>query len=450
MSYSEDIKRVVQKIKEENGKYNAFLEVFEDRALARAKGLDERKGRGEKLGELAGLPVAVKDNILVKGEKATCGSKILEGFVSPYSATVVERLERAGAVIIGRTNMDEFAMGSSTENSAYGPTKNPADLERVPGGSSGGSAAAVAAGLVPVALGSDTGGSIRQPASFCGVYGLKPTYGTVSRYGLVAFASSLDQIGVFAKNQHDVKKVFRVICGFDEKDETSARFEAKDYNEVISHIPGYPVIGVPKEFLNCSIDVKKIFEKALSGKNVVEISLPHVEYAVAVYYIVAPSEASSNLARFDGVRYGKRIEGKDLISSYNKTRGAGFGEEVKRRIMIGTFALSSGYYDAYYLKAQKVRSLIAGDFRKAFEKVDYIVTPTTPTPAFKIGEITEPLSLYLQDVYTIPASLAGLPAISVPAGKTASGLPVGIQVIGKRFEDFRLLDDIFEFAEEND
>jgi len=448
MSYFDEIKNYLERIKKQD-KYNAFLEIFEQRALNKAEELDERKKRGEKLGNLAGIPVAVKDNILVKGEKFTCGSKILEGFVAPYSATVVEKLEAADAVIIGRTNMDEFAMGSSTENSAYGPTKNPHDLKRVAGGSSGGSAAAVAGDLVPVALGSDTGGSIRQPAAFCGVLGFKPTYGAVSRYGLVAFASSLDQIGVFAKDPDLLESVFDVICGVDEKDETSHKIDTSPKNVAFQRIEGYPKIGVPKEFLNCSQEVREIFEKALKGFNIVEISLPHTEYAVAVYYIVAPSEASSNLARFDGVRYGRRIEGDDLISTYSKTRGHGFGEEVKRRIMIGTFSLSSGYYDAYYLKAQKVRTLIAEDFRDAFKKVDYIVTPTTPTPAFKIGEITDPLSLYLQDVYTIPASLAGLPAISIPAGKTKDGLPVGLQIIGKRNSDFMLLfHDIFYFTGE--
>ncbi|MCD6413570.1 MAG: Asp-tRNA(Asn)/Glu-tRNA(Gln) amidotransferase subunit GatA [Elusimicrobia bacterium] len=434
----EKIAGCIGKIKQADIKIHSFLEIFEHRAIEKAEQLDEKVKNGDKQGRLFGLPVAIKDNIVIKGERATCGSKILEGFISPYDAEVVKRLEREDAVIIGRTNMDEFAFGSSTETSAWGVTRNPVNPEFVPGGSSGGSAASVAAGFVPVALGSDTGGSIRQPASFCGVCGFKPSYGAVSRYGLVAFGSSLDQIGPFAGNVRDIKKIFEVIRGRDEKDETSVEFEP------VYALKEKVVCGIPKEYLNCSEKVKSAVKKTIEQlpKNfeVVEISLPHTEYAVGVYYIIAPSEASSNLARFDGIRYGRRIDGSDLIDGYFKTRGSGFGDEVKRRIMLGTFALSSGYYDAYYLKAQKVRAVIKRDFDIAFKKVDLIIGPTSPVIAFKIGEITDPLSMYLQDIFTIPANLAGIPAISIPCGRGEMGLPVGFQIMAARFNDGFLLE----------
>jgi len=435
--YSE-IKKTIEKIKKEDSVYNSFVEVFEERALERAEKIDSLLADNKPAGALAGIPVAVKDNIVIKGQSATCASKILKGFVSPYDAEAVRRLEEAGAIIIGRTNMDEFAMGSSTETSAYGVTKNPVDTSRVPGGSSGGSAAAVAAGLVPFSIGSDTGGSIRQPASFCGVCGMKPSYGAVSRYGLIAFASSLDQIGPFAKDMAGIEKMFNVLEGFDEKDETSRKIEKsiKKKNKI--------VCGVPKEYLNCSGEVKELFNKAvkkLAGDfEIVDVSLPSTEYAVSVYYIIAPSEASSNLARFDGIRYGMRSDSEGLIDGYFKTRGEGFGDEVKRRIMIGSFALSSGYYDAYYLKALKVRRLIKDEFEKVFEKADVIISPTSPRTAFKIGEITDPLSLYMQDVFTIPANMAGIPAVSIPCGNDKDGLPAGFQIMAPRFQDRFLRD----------
>jgi len=434
----EKIKNCLDKIKKEDGKIHSFLEIFEERALSKADEIDKKISSGKALGKLAGEPIAVKDNIVIKGEKATCASKILEGFVSPYSAEVIRCLEEEDAVIIGRTNMDEFAMGSSTENSAYGPTKNPVSLERVPGGSSGGSAASVAAGLVPFSLGSDTGGSVRQPASFCGVCGMKPSYGAVSRYGLIAFASSLDQIGPFAKDVSGIEKIFNVIAGTDDKDETSQEIE-KEFKK-----KDRIICGLPGQYLDCSPEVKEVFNAALKRLpvdfEITNISLPSTEYAVSVYYIIAPSEASSNLARFDGVRYGHRVNGGDLTETYLKTRGYGFGDEVKRRIMLGTFALSSGYYDAYYLKALKVRRLITAEFEEAFKKVDLIISPTSPRTAFKIGEITDPLSLYMQDIYTIPANMAGIPAISIPCGKAADGLPIGFQIMAPIFKDRFLID----------
>ncbi len=437
------IKKTIEKIKQEDSAYNSFVEIFEERSLERAEKIDSLLADNKPAGALAGIPVAVKDNIVIKGQSATCASKILKGFVSPYDAEAVRRLEEEGAIIIGRTNMDEFAMGSSTETSAYGVTKNPVDTSRVPGGSSGGSAAAVAAGLVPFSIGSDTGGSIRQPASFCGVCGMKPSYGAVSRYGLIAFASSLDQIGPFAKDMDGIEKMFNVLAGFDEKDETSRKIEKsiKKKNKI--------VCGVPKEYLNCSGEVKELFNKAVKKLGaefeITDVSLPSTEYAVSVYYIIAPSEASSNLARFDGIRYGMRSDSEGLIDGYFKTRGEGFGDEVKRRIMIGSFALSSGYYDAYYLKALKVRRLIKDEFEKVFEKADVIISPTSPRTAFKIGEITDPLSLYLQDVFTIPANMAGIPAVSIPCGNDKDGLPAGFQIMAPRFQDRFLIETAKKF-----
>ena len=418
---------------------SAFLEVTEDLALSQAKQVDKDIALGKDIPILAGIPMAVKDNILVKGIKTTCASKILEKYVAPYDATCIKKLKKLGAVILGKTNLDEFAMGASTENSAFFPTKNPHDLKRVPGGSSGGSAAAVANNLCCYALGSDTGGSIRQPASFCGVVGLKPTYGAVSRYGLVAFASSLDQIGPITKTAEDAKIVYEAISGKDPLDSTS--LELKKSSEIKNL-----KIGVPKEYFIKGIDsrVEKIIKQAIKkledlGAKIEEISLPHSKYAIPVYYIINTSEASANLARYDGIKYGLSKNSKDLLGVYLKTRGQGFGDEVKRRIMLGTYALSSGYYDAYYLKAQKVRTLIKNDFEKAFKKVDVVLSPTAPTPAFKLGEkVSDPLAMYLEDIFTAPANLVGLPAISVPAG-FVDNLPVGLQIMGRMFQENNIL-----------
>jgi aspartyl-tRNA(Asn)/glutamyl-tRNA(Gln) amidotransferase subunit A len=402
---------------------------------------------GEKLGPLAGVPVAVKDVISTAGVRTTCGSKILETYVPPYDATAVARLEKAGAVILGKTNCDEFAMGSSNENSAYGPVRNPVALDRVPGGSSGGSAAAVAAGLAVAALGTDTGGSIRQPGACCGVPAMMPTYGRVSRYGLIAFASSLDRIGPFATNIADTAAIMSVIAGHDENDATSAAVPSADYAAGTEQAVQGLRIGVPEQYFGEGID-SQVKEKVLAGIALLEklgckrvsLKMPHTEYAIATYYIVATAEASSNLARYDGVRYGLRVPGATLIDMYRKTRERGFGAEVKRRLMLGTYALSSGYYDAYYLRAQKVRALIARDFTEAFQKVDAIVTPTAPTPAFKLGEKTsDPLQMYLADIYTVTGSLAGIPGISVPSGVTKEKLPIGMQILGPHFSEARIL-----------
>lgn len=430
----------------------AYLEVLEPEARAEAAKVDAMLIRGEDPGILSGLPCALKDNLALKGARCTCASKILENWVAPYDATCVARLKKQGAVFLGKTNMDEFAMGSSTENSAFGPTKNPWDLERVPGGSSGGSAAAVAAGMAPLALGSDTGGSIRQPASFTGTYGLKPSYGLVSRYGLVAFASSLDQIGPFGQSVWDCALLLEAIAGYDPLDSTSSRKEPFPYTKHLeSSLRGLRA-GVPAEFLGFGIDpdVREGFEKILEilsdmGVIVEETSLPTLPYALDTYYVIAPSEASSNLARFDGVRYGFRASAPNLESMYQKTRGEGFGREVRRRIMLGTFALSAGYYDAYYLRAARIRTLIRRDFENAFEKFDVLLSPTTPTAAFKLGEkIEDPMSMYLADVLTVPVNLAGLPALSMPAGFVITGekgkeLPWGLQIIGKPFAETTVL-----------
>ncbi|MEC2217025.1 MULTISPECIES: Asp-tRNA(Asn)/Glu-tRNA(Gln) amidotransferase subunit GatA [Bacillus amyloliquefaciens group] len=424
-------------------KVQAFLQLDEERARAYAKELDEAVDGRSEHGLLFGMPIGVKDNIVTKGLRTTCSSKILENFDPIYDATVVERLQAAEAVTIGKLNMDEFAMGSSTENSAYKATKNPWNLDTVPGGSSGGSAAAVAAGEVPFSLGSDTGGSIRQPASFCGVVGLKPTYGRVSRYGLVAFASSLDQIGPITRNVEDNAFLLQAISGPDKMDSTSANVEVPDFHSSLTgDIKGLK-IAVPKEYLGEGVG-KEAKESVLAALKVLEdlgatweeVSLPHSKYALATYYLLSSSEASANLARFDGIRYGYRSDNADnLIDLYKQTRSEGFGNEVKRRIMLGTFALSSGYYDAYYKKAQKVRTLIKKDFEDVFEKYDVIVGPTTPTPAFKIGEKTsDPLTMYANDILTIPVNLAGVPGISVPCG-FADGLPLGLQIIGKHFDE---------------
>lgn len=441
----------------------AFITITEDTVLKQAKDLkDINSSSDNKNKPLWGVPVAVKDNICTSGIKTTAGSKILESFIPPYDATVVTKLKEAGAIIIGKTNLDEFAMGSSTENSAFFPTKNPWDLNRVPGGSSGGSSAAVAAMEVPLALGSDTGGSVRQPAAFCGIVGLKPTYGAVSRYGLIAFASSLDQIGPMGRTVNDVELLFKVICcasdpeGYDPKDSTSApaRFYGLDFNDL--NIKDLRV-GVPNLFIKgLDDDIAKAIKKTIkifeeSGAKLIDVELPHLDYALASYYLVASSEASSNLARYDGSRYGLRClnTANNTYKMFSKTRGEGFGKEVKRRIMLGTYALSAGYYDAYYLKAQKVRTLIKQDFVNAFSKCDLILSPTTPTPPFLIGEKTaDPLEMYLSDLYTIPVNMAGLPALSLPAGFTGKNLPIGIQLIGKPFEE-QLLFNIGKHLEQS-
>ena len=440
----------------ENERFGAFLHFSPERAQTAAKAVDERIAAGEELGPLAGVPIAVKDVIMTEGLRTTCGSKMLEEFVAPYDATAVEKIEQAGAVIIGKANCDEFAMGSSNENSAFYPVRNPAAPDRVPGGSSGGSAAAVAAGMTPLALGSDTGGSIRQPASFCGVVGVLPTYGRVSRYGLVAFASSLDHIGPFSRTVKDSARLLGVIAGRDRRDSTSAAAPVLDYLAALDGDVKGMRIGVPKEYFSSGLDpeVGARVEAGIArleklGCERVEISLPHTEYAVATYYLICTAEASANLARYDGVRYTIRAEGETLGEMYRNTRHAGFGKEVTRRIILGTYVLSSGYYDAYYRKAQKVRRLIYEDFGKAYEQVDAIVTPVAPTPAFPLGAKTaDPLEMYLSDIYTITASLAGNCGVSVPCGETSEGLPVGMQILCKHFAEDKMfrLADAFERA----
>jgi len=437
----------------------AFLVINRKEALRQAKEIDVKVKNGDEIPPLAGVAVAIKDIIATQGTETTCGSKILKGFIPPYNATVINRLKEAGAIIIGKTNMDEFAMGSSTENSAFGPTHNPWDLERVPGGSSGGSSAAVAADETFVALGTDTGGSIRQPASLCGMVGLKPTYGRVSRYGLIAYASSLDQIGPITKDVVDCALVMNAISGHDNMDSTSVNLEVPDYLKSCHAGIKDLKIGVPKEYFIEGIDpeVKSALDRALKvfeklGARVEEVSLPHTKYSLPTYYLIATAEASSNLARYDGVQYGYRAEEyKDLSSMYQKTRSEGFGSEVKRRIMLGTYALSSGYYDAYYLKAQKVRTLIKEDFDKVFSKYDILVTPVSPTPAFRLNEkVSDPLTMYLSDIYTIPINLAGIPAISINCGYSKSNLPIGLQIIGKHFSEEIILRASFNFEQNND
>lgn len=440
---SEWTAQVLGRIETTDKQVGAFLHVDADRALERAKQLDEQPAKSA----LYGIPYALKDNMCTEGVPTTAGSRILEGYIPPYSATVEKNLQTAGGVLVGKTNLDEFAMGSSTENSAYQKTRNPYSLDCVPGGSSGGSAAAVAAGMVPFALGSDTGGSIRQPAAFCGVVGLKPTYGRVSRFGLIAFASSLDQIGPFTRTTEDAAYVLQAISGHDPMDSTSAPNPVDDYvSGLAGGVKGLR-IGVVTDIDSEGLDpsVRQATDAAVAalrsaGAEVVEVQLPTSKYAVATYYLVAPAEASSNLARYDGVRYGRRVTGETLLEMYERTRSEGFGEEVKRRIMIGTYALSSGYYDAYYLRAQKARTLMQRDYDAAFERCDVIVTPTAPTPAFRFGEkIDNPLQMYLNDIYTIPANLAGLPGISVPCGVSGNGLPIGLQIIGKAFDEKTVL-----------
>jgi len=442
-------------------KLGTYLHRLSESALRDAEAIDCRRAKGESLGPLAGVPVALKDNICVRGVPTTCGSKILEGYRPPYDAHVVERLRAADAVIVGKTNCDEFAMGSSTENSAYQVTRNPWNLDCVPGGSSGGSAATVAACEAPLSLGSDTGGSVRQPAAFCGVYGLKPTYGAVSRYGLVAFASSLDQIGPFARSARDTALVQSVLCGRDARDTTS-RADARpiSLDALERDLTGFR-LGVPRAILDeagegLAPSIRAAFESAISayeraGAKIVDVSLPHARYAIATYYLIAPAEASSNLARYDGVRYGPRRSDGDLRGMYEATRGSGFGREVKRRILLGTYALSAGYYDAYYLRAQKVRTLIRKDFLDALALSAALLLPITPTPAFKFAEKTgDPLAMYLSDIFSIPASLAGVPALSFPASFDASGLPIGLQLVGRPFDEETMLRVARAYEREHD
>jgi len=438
---------VFSRIDEVEERVHSYIRLMKDEALAAAARADEDIKKGN-IRPLTGIPVALKDIVCTKGIPTTCGSNILHNFVPPYNATVVEKLSAAGAVFVGKANMDEFAMGSSTETSFFGPTCNPWDLERIPGGSSGGSATAVAADECIASIGSDTGGSIRQPAALCGVVGMKPTYGRVSRFGLIAFASSLDQIGPFTKDVEDCAIMMNVLAGYDPRESTSVKMEVPDYRQFIGRdISGWKV-GIPKEYFVEGIDpeVSAAINGAIDtvkkcGGQCIDISLPHTQYSVAVYYIIAPAEASSNLARYDGVKYGFRASGeRDLMEMYRKTRMEGFGEEVKRRIMIGTYALSAGYYDAYYGKASQVRALIRRDFDEAFRECDIILTPTTPTPAFKIGEKTDdPLQMYLSDIFTISTNLAGIPGISIPCGFTAAGLPIGVQFLAGHFEEGKLL-----------
>lgn len=441
-------KAYLSNIKKTDENIGAYLSVTEDLSLKQAQEADEKISEGKEFPLLCGVPCSIKDNILVEGQKCTVGSKILENYVAPYDATVIKKLKNERVVILGKTNLDEFGMGSSTENSAFKITKNPHDTSRVAGGSSGGSAASVASQQAVFSLGTDTGGSIRLPSSFCGVVGLNPTYGAISRYGAIAFASSLDQIGPIAKNVEDIKNVFKAISGKDSMDATSVDYVFKESPVGIKGLK----IGVPKEYFNKGIDpaVKEIIENAIKkaerpangypGAEIIEISLPNTEYAVACYYIIAPSEASSNLSRFDGIKYGlSRQDTKDLLGVYLESRGAGFGAEPKRRIMIGTYALSSGYYDAYYKKAQEIRYLLKEDFNKAFQKVDVIFSPVSPSPAFKIGEkASDPLSMYLVDMYTIAVKMAGIPALSLPVGKVGN-LPVGLQIIGNYFQESKIL-----------
>ncbi len=446
---------VIDRIKAVEKKVHAYAFINEAGARAAAAALDSSKPDGA----LSGIPIAIKDNICVRGEETTCSSKILKGFKPPYDATVIKKLREARAVFLGKTNMDEFAFGSSCETSCYGPTKNPWDTSMIPGGSSGGSAASVAAGEAVMALGSDTGGSIRQPAAMCGVVGLKPTYGRVSRYGLIAFASSLDQIGPIAKDVEDAALLLKAIAGYDEMDSTSVDVAVPDYTKsLVADVKGLK-LGVPKEYFIAGIDknVSKAVSDAIAllkglGAEVKDISLPHTEYALSTYYIIAPAEASSNLARFDGVQYGFRArDPKDLIDMYVETRSQGFGSEAKRRILLGTYVLSSGYYEAYYLKAQKVRTRIKEDFDKAFKSVDCIITPTSPTAAFKIGEkLEDPLSMYLSDIFTIPANLAGIPGMSIPCGFSQRGLPIGLQLLGKPFGEETLFRVAYTYEKKTD
>jgi aspartyl-tRNA(Asn)/glutamyl-tRNA(Gln) amidotransferase subunit A len=455
---SEELTRAcLERIAEANPRLNAFISVTEGQALTEARAADRRLAAGEG-GPLTGIPIAHKDLFCTEGLRTTCGSRMLDAFIAPYDATVVARCRAAGAVMVGKTNMDEFAMGSSNENSYYGSVHNPWDFSAVPGGSSGGSAAAVAAGLVPCATGTDTGGSIRQPAAFCGVTGLKPTYGRVSRWGMVAFASSLDQGGPLGRSAEDVALLLGAMAGFDERDSTSADRPVPDYRGGLEDVVEGLRIGLPEEYFGSGLDpeVAGVIEQAVDefrslGAEIVEVSLPNTGLAVPAYYVLAPAEASSNLARYDGVRYGYRCsDPEDLLDLYTRSRGEGFGPEVKRRIMIGTYALSAGYYDAYYLKAQRVRRLISDDFARAFERVDLVMGPTSPTAAFDLGaKCDDPVAMYLSDIYTIPVNLAGLPGISIPAGFVGDR-PVGLQIVGNYFAEARLLNVAHRYQQVTD
>ncbi len=452
ISARETVVSYLEKIKKENKKLNAYLKTFDESAINQAANIDEQIANGDKITELMGVPIAVKDNILIHGQIASAASKILGNYVASYDAYVIEKLKKAGAIFLGRTNMDEFAMGSSTENSAYGATKNPRDLSRVPGGSSGGSAAAVAGGLAIAALGSDTGGSIRQPAAFCGVVGLKPTYGAVSRSGLIAMASSLDQIGPITETVADAEILFNTISGHDELDSTSVELAlpALSADRPAGRLrSAVKKIGIPKEYFGEGLDpqiksaIQNIIKKLEKTYEIQEVNLPHTKYALSCYYIIVPAEVSSNMARYDGVRYGVRQNADMLIETYKKSRGEGIGLEVRRRILLGTYVLSHGYYDAYYSRAQKVRALINEDFKKVFEEVDVVLGPTTPTLPFKFGEKSDPLSMYLSDIYTIPANLAGIPAMSIPIGEVLeddSKLPIGLQISAPHFYENRLFE----------
>ena len=448
------VKAFFEKIKTDDDKIKAYITLCEEEALKEAEEVQARIDNGEEIGPLAGIPIAIKDNMCTKGTKTTCASKMLENFIPPYDATVVTRLKEAGAIIIGKTNMDEFAMGGSTEHSAFFKTHNPVNLNKVPGGSSGGSAAAVAGSMAPISLGSDTGGSIRQPAAFCGIVGMKPTYGLISRYGLVAFASSFDQIGPFAKDVEDTANLLNVIVGHDEMDSTSAKLDKVDYTKALVNDVKGMKIGVPKEFMGEGVNeevkvaVKNAVEKFKAlGAEVSECSLEIAEYALPTYYIVACAEASSNLARFDGIRYGYRTSNYESLDDiYKNSRSEGFGEEVKRRIILGTYVLSSGYYDAYYKKAQKVRTLVKEGYEKVFENYDLILTPTAPSVAFDIGsKVDNPLEMYMADLMTVSINLAGVPAISIPCGKDKEGMPIGLQLISKHFNESKILQAAYTF-----
>ncbi|MDH4264138.1 MAG: Asp-tRNA(Asn)/Glu-tRNA(Gln) amidotransferase subunit GatA [Deltaproteobacteria bacterium] len=449
---------VLKRIAQVEDRVHAYITRTPDLAMEQAALADSRLQKGN-AGPLTGIPLAIKDLICTRGVRTTCGSHILENFIPTYDATVIEKLKDAGAVLVGKANMDEFAMGSSTENSFFGPTRNPWDLERIPGGSSGGSAAAVAADECIASLGSDTGGSIRQPASCCGVVGIKPTYGRVSRYGLVAFASSLDQIGPLSKDVRDAALLLQAICGRDNRDSTSADVPGPDFTKaLIDNIRGM-VLGIPRECFREGLDpeVEAAIREAIRtleklGAKTVEVSLPHSEYALAVYYIIAPAEASSNLARYDGVKYGFRAKGNfDLMEMYKETRSPGFGAEVKRRIMLGTYALSAGYYEAYYRKAAQVRTLVRQDFEKTFNQCDVLLTPTSPTPAFKLGEkVDDPLQMYLSDIFTIPCNLAGLPGLSLPCGFNKQGLPIGLQILADHFQEEKLLRAAYAYEQNSE
>ena len=455
ISVLDGVKYVFDQIEAKEDKVHAYLDTYKKEAYARAKEVQKGIEDGTYTGPLAGVPIAIKDNICIKGKTTTCASKILENFVPQYNAEVIDRLEQAGLVIIGKTNMDEFAMGSTTETSAYGVTRNPWDLEHVPGGSSGGSCAAVAAGETYLALGSDTGGSIRQPASFTGIVGLKPTYGLVSRYGLLAFASSLDQIGPLTKDVTDAAIVLNAIAGYDHRDSTSIRMEKKDYKKaLIKDVKGFR-IGVPREFFGEGIgeETKEAIKSALAyyekeGAEIVDVSIPHITSGVDVYYIIAPAEASSNLARYDGVGFGYRASGKDIVDMYIKSRSTGFGEEVKRRIMIGNYVLSAGYYDAYYLTALKVRTLLKREFEKAFERCDILAAPSASGTAFKFGAFSDPLALYMEDICTVPVNLIGAPSISIPVG-FKDGMPLGMQLIGPTLGEEKILQAAYTFEQDH-